>query len=156
MLLWVFVFCLQRSWPALWSLGALHGFGWMQVYFQVGMIIGDTEQHNKQDMWLLWRKRHILAAHELQLNVISDDADNPNIKCTRKKHVKETCRFIRWVMTTSEQNGNVMPSIPAHYQGKQSSKSRSKSKSTPAWWLVSSYFPESHYTSFVWSWLWWQ
>ena len=37
----------------------------------------------------------------------SDDADNPNIKCTRKK-VKETCRFIRWVMTTSEQNGNVM------------------------------------------------
>ena len=26
---------------------ALHGFGWMQVYFQVGMIIGDTEQHNE-------------------------------------------------------------------------------------------------------------
>ena len=25
-------------------------------------------------------------------------------------------------MTTSEQNGNVMPSIPAHYKGKQSSK----------------------------------
>ena len=33
-------------------------------------------------------------------------------------------------MTTSEQNGNVMPSIPAHYKGKLSSKSRSKSKST--------------------------
>ena len=30
-------------------------------------------------------------------------------------------------MTTSEQNGNVMPSIPAHYEGKQSSKSTSKS-----------------------------
>ena len=55
-MLWVFVFCLQRSWPVLWSLGALHGFGWMQVHFQVGMIIGDTEQHNKQYMWLLWRK----------------------------------------------------------------------------------------------------
>ena len=39
-------------------------------------------------------------------NVTSDDADNPNpnIKCTRKE-VKETCRFIRWVMTTSEQKG---------------------------------------------------
>ena len=59
-------------------------------------------------------------------NVTSDDADNPNINCTRKK-VKETRRFIRWVMTTSEQNGNVMPSILAHYEGKQSSKSRSKS-----------------------------
>ena len=59
-------------------------------------------------------------------NVTSDDADNPNIKCTRKK-VKETCRFIRWVMTTSGQNENVMPCIPAHYEGtKQSSKSRSK------------------------------
>ena len=55
-MLWVFVFYLQRSWPVLWSLGALHGFVWMHVYFQVGMIICDTEQHNKQDMWLLWRK----------------------------------------------------------------------------------------------------
>ena len=35
-------------------------------------------------------------------------------------------------MTTSEQNGNVMPSIPAHYEGKLSSKSRSKS--TPDDW----------------------
>ena len=48
--------------------------------------------------------------------------------------MKETCRFIRWVMTTSEENGNVMPCIPAHYEGKQSSKSRSKSKSTPDDW----------------------
>ena len=37
-------------------------------------------------------------------------------------------------MTTSEQNGNVMPSIPAHYEGKLSSKSRSTSKSTPDDW----------------------
>ena len=62
-------------------------------------------------------------------NVTSDDADNANIKCTRKE-VKETRRFISWVMTTSEQNGNVMPSILAHYKGKLSSKSTSKSKST--------------------------
>ena len=48
--------------------------------------------------------------------------------------MKETCRFIRWVMTTSEQYRNVMPSILAHYKGKQSSKSRSKSKSTPDDW----------------------
>ena len=46
-------------------------------------------------------------------NVTSDDTDNPIIKCTRKK-VKETCRFIRWVMTTSEQNGNIMLWILAH------------------------------------------
>ena len=39
--------------------------------------------------------------------------------CGTRKKVKETCRFIRWVMTTSEQNGNVMPSILAHYEGKQ-------------------------------------
>ena len=58
-------------------------------------------------------------------NVTGDDADNPNIKCTRKK-VMESCRFIRWVMTTPEQNGNIMPCILAHYEGKQSSKSRSK------------------------------
>ena len=34
----------------------VYGFVWMHVYFQVGMIIGDTEQHNKQYIWLLWRK----------------------------------------------------------------------------------------------------
>ena len=55
--------------------------------------------------------------------------DMRDFKCTRKK-VKETRRFIRWVMTTSEQNGNVMPCKLAHYKGKQSSKRRSKSKST--------------------------
>ena len=65
-------------------------------------------------------------------NVISDDADNPNIKCTRKE-VKETRRLIRWVMTTSEQNGNVMLSIPAHYEGKLSSKNRSKSTLPDDW-----------------------
>jgi hypothetical protein len=37
---------------------------------------------------------------------------------------------------TSEQNGNVMPCILAHYEGKQSSKSRSKSKSSPAWLMI--------------------
>ena len=128
------------------------GFGWMHIYFQVGMIIGDTEQHNKICGFCGGNGLHRQNMSR-DCNVTSDDADNPNIKCTRKE-VKETCRLISWVMTTSEQNGNVMPSIPAHYEGKQSSKRRSKS--TPAWWLVPSYIPESHYASFVWSWLWWQ
>jgi hypothetical protein len=96
----------------------------MKVYFQVGMIISDTEQHNKICGFCGGNglhRRHM--SHDC--NVTSDDADNPNIKCTRKELVKETYMFIRWVMTTSEQNGNVMPCIQAHYEGKQSSKSRS-------------------------------
>ena len=71
---------------------ALHGFGWMQVYFQVGMIIGDTEQHNK-----ICGFRGGNGLHRQHMscncNVTSDDADNPNIKCTRKE-VKETCRLL--------------------------------------------------------------
>jgi hypothetical protein len=53
-------------------------------------------------------------------------------------------------MTTSEQNRNVMPSIPAHYEGtKQSSKSRYKSKSTlPDDWCCLN-FPESYNASFA-------
>jgi hypothetical protein len=61
----------------------------MQVYFQVGMIIGDTEQHNKICGFCgggnglhRWHMSH-------DCNVTSDDADNPNIKCTRKKYVKK-------------------------------------------------------------------
>jgi hypothetical protein len=68
------------------------GFGWMKVYFQVGMIIGDTEQHNKI---CGFRGRNGLHRRHMShdCNVTSDDADNPNIKCTRKE-VKETCRLI--------------------------------------------------------------
>ena len=84
------------------------------------MIKGDTEQHN--NICGFHGGNGIHRQHmSCNCNVTSDDADNPNIKCTREE-VKETCRFIRWVMTTSEQNGNVMPSIPAQYEGKQSSK----------------------------------
>ena len=72
-------------------------------------------------------------------NVTSDDADNPNMKCTRKE-VKETCRFNRWMMTISEQNVNVIPCIPAHYKGKQSSNSISRS--TPDDWHC--LFPHNH------------
>ena len=71
----------------------VYGFGWMHVYFQVGMTIGDTEQHNK-----ICGFRGGNGLHRRHMsrdcNVTSDDADNPNIKCARKK-VKETCRFIR-------------------------------------------------------------
>ena len=62
---------------------ALHGFGWMQVYFQVGMIIGDTEQYNKICGFCGGnglRRQHISR----DCNVTSDDTDNPNIKCTMK------------------------------------------------------------------------
>jgi hypothetical protein len=69
------------------------GFGWMQVNFQVGMTIGDTEQHNKICGFHGGNGLH--RQHmSCDCNVTSDDADNLNIKCTRKKHVKETCRFI--------------------------------------------------------------
>ena len=74
------------------SLGALHGFVWMQVYFQVGMIIVDTEQLNKICGFCGENGLHRWHMSR-DCNVTSDDADNPNIKYTRK-NVKETCRFI--------------------------------------------------------------
>jgi hypothetical protein len=77
---------------------ALHGFvfvfGWMQVYFQVGMIIGDMEQHNNLYGFCGGNGLHMRHMSH-NCNVTSDDADNPNIKCIRKEHVKETCRLIR-------------------------------------------------------------
>ena len=41
-------------------------------------------------------------------------------------------------MTTSEQNGNVMPSIPAHYEGKQDFKWTSTK------YTLSLYYHQSH------------
>ena len=56
------------------------------------MIIGDTEQHNK--ICGICGGNGLQRQHmSCDCNVTSDDADNPNIKCTRKK-VKETRRFI--------------------------------------------------------------
>jgi hypothetical protein len=63
---------------------ALHGFGWMQVYFQVGMIIGDTEQHNKICGFFCGGNGLHRQHMSCDCNVTSDDGDNPNIKCTRK------------------------------------------------------------------------
>ena len=74
---------------------ALHGFGWMQVYFQVGMIIGDTEQHNKICGFCggnSLHRRH-MSCH---CNVTSDDADNPTFKCTRKKWRKLAGSLYGW------------------------------------------------------------
>ena len=76
------------------------------------MIIGDTEQHNKICGFCGGNGLHRQHMNQ-DCNVTSDDADNPNIKCTRKE-VKEAHRFIRWVMTTSEQNRNIMLCILAH------------------------------------------
>ena len=62
---------------------ALHGFGWMQVYCQVGMIIGDTEEHKK--LCDFHGENGLHRWHmSCNYNVTSDDADNPNIKCTRQ------------------------------------------------------------------------
>ena len=73
---------IKQSWHNV-ILGALHGFGWMQVYFQVGMIMGDTEQHNKICGFCGGNGLH--RCHmSCDCNVTGDDADNPNIKCTRK------------------------------------------------------------------------
>ena len=64
----------------------------MQFYVQVDMIIVDTEQHNKICGFCRGNGLHRWHMRR-DCNMTSDDADNPNIKSTRKK-VKETCRFI--------------------------------------------------------------
>ena len=103
------------------------------------MIIGDTEQHNKICGFHGGNGLHRQhMSHDC--NATSDDADNPNIKCTKKRSEGDS-QVYWWVMTTSEQNGNVMLSIPAHYEGtKQSSKRRSKS--TPYDWCC--LFSQNH------------
>jgi hypothetical protein len=64
----------------------------MHDYFQVGMIIGDMEQHNKK--WGFCGGNRLHRHHMSdKCNVTSDDASNPNIKCIRKE-VKDTHRFI--------------------------------------------------------------
>ena len=58
----------------------VHGLGMTKVYFQIGMIIGDTEVHNKicgfrggNGLYRLYVCRDCLVSFE--------DADNPNIGC---------------------------------------------------------------------------
>ena len=71
------------------------GFGWMHVYFQVGMIIGDTEQHNKICGFQGGNGLHRWHM-SCDCNVTSDDADNPYIKCTRKKLGKFAGLLSEW------------------------------------------------------------
>ena len=50
----------------------------------MGMIIGDTEQHNKLCGFHGGNGLHTQLM-SCDCNVTSDDAENPNIKCIRKK-----------------------------------------------------------------------
>ena len=58
----------------------VHGFGMTENYFQIGMIIGDTEEHNKicglrggNGLYRRYACRDCLVSTE--------DADNPDIGC---------------------------------------------------------------------------
>ena len=62
----------------------VHGLGMTKVYFQIGMIIGDTEEHNKicgfrggSGLYRRYVCRDCLVSTE--------DADNPDIGCERRK-----------------------------------------------------------------------
>jgi hypothetical protein len=62
----------------------VHGLGMTKVYFQIGMIIGDTEEHNKicgfrggNGLYRRYVCRDCLVSTE--------DADNPDIGCERRK-----------------------------------------------------------------------
>ena len=62
----------------------VHGLGMTKVYFQIGMIIGDTEEHNKicgfRGVNGLYR-RYVCR----DCLVSTEDADNPDIGCERHK-----------------------------------------------------------------------
>ena len=71
----------------------VHGLGCTKVYFQIGMVVGDIEEHNKicgfhGDNGLY--RQHFCR----DCSVCTEDADNPDIECELRE-VGDACKFLK-------------------------------------------------------------
>ena len=77
----------------------VHGLGWTDVYFQFGMHIGDTEQHNKICGFRggngLFR-RHCSR----DCDITTSSCDDPNATCCRKQR-QDVEPLVRWALDKS-------------------------------------------------------
>ena len=99
----------------------VHGLGWTKVYFQVGLIIGDTEQQNRICGFRggngMYRKHTCRDCNSLTCN-----SDNPNIICERTK-VKDKKCFLEWVLELEKNSpGGKMMNLDPRYETSQSHK----------------------------------
>jgi hypothetical protein len=69
------------------------GLGYTKVYFQIGMVVGDIEEHNKicgfhGDNGLY--RQHVCR----DCSVCTEDADNPDIECELRE-VADAYKFLK-------------------------------------------------------------
>ena len=95
----------------------VHGLGYTKVYFQIGCIVGDTEQHNK-----ICGFRAGNGLYRLHICRNCDaptyDADIPSLKCN-PKCADKTKAFLSWALDESIElppldGHDVSPSHPNH------------------------------------------
>jgi len=89
-----------------------------KVYFQIGMIIGDTEEHNKicgfrggNGLYRRYVCRDCLVSTE--------DADNPDIGCERRK-ASDVKKFLNKFLDKNAYPDGKLPCIPPEYCVSQS------------------------------------
>jgi hypothetical protein len=100
----------------------VHGMGMTKVYFQLGMIVGDTEQHNKICGFRGGNGKFRKFASR-DCDCPTHCCDDPNYVCNRSK-IDPTRKWMNWVFDPIKHpNPKKMRCIPPQYDVRQSSES---------------------------------
>ena len=91
----------------------VHGLGMTKFYFQIGMISGDTDEHNRSGNRLY--RRYVC----LDCLVSTEDAYNPDIGCERRK-VSDVKKNLNKFLDKNAYPDSKLPYIPPEYCVSQS------------------------------------
>ena len=84
--------------------------GVYKVYFQTGMVVGDTEEHYK--ICGFRGSNGLYRQHVWQdCSVRTEDADNPDIECELRE-VGDACKFLKQYLDKETYPDGKLPSIP--------------------------------------------
>jgi hypothetical protein len=114
----------------------VHGLWYKKVYFQIGMVVGDTQEHIKICGFRVGNglyRQHVCR----DCLVSTEDADNPDIECELRE-VGDAYKFLKQYLDKETYPDGKLPSIPTFFGVNQTN---SKFATRNEWCRVISHNP---------------
>ena len=96
----------------------VHGLGKTKVFFQIGMIIGDTDEINKTCGFRGGNGKYRLHTCR-DCTVTTPNSDNPYAKC-EPRLVSYTKPYLEWALKNIHHSDGKLPNLPDSFDIKQS------------------------------------
>ena len=105
----------------------VHGLGKTKFFIQIGMIIGDTDKHNKASGFRGGNGKYRLHTCR-DCTVTTPNSDNPYAKC-EPRLVSYTKPYLEWVLKNIHHSDGKLPNLPDSFDiTKQSCRYADQSK----------------------------